>query len=388
MALYHTYRPTNFDEVIGQEHITTTLKNLIKRDRISHAYLFFGPRGTGKTTVARVFAKAVNCTSDYPPCNSCHSCEIFNRGSLDLVEIDAASNTGVDMVRQVISERAHFLPNEAKYKVYIIDEAHMLSKQANNALLKIVEEPPPHVIFILVTTEEWKIIDTIKSRCQQHQFRKISFPDITGLLKMICGKEKIEYEDKALEIISGRSEGCARDAVGLLDQLSVYPFVTAQQVSDILGLSSERYALELAEHIHTGAPGKVLDVVHEALAQGVNPDNFVETSIKYFHSILLAQAGCEVFDFKDLGLSMGQAVEVIEALLQAKGDFAYIDPETSLGMRLSGVAGNIIIDEATVLNVPATFVPTKVQEIVKPDPLQDPVILELIAMGGEVIYSS
>jgi len=384
MALYHKYRPNNFDQVIGQDHITITLRNLIKRGSITHAYLFFGPRGTGKTTVARVFAKAVNCTSDHPPCNSCHSCEIFNRGSLDLVEIDAATNTGVEMVRQVITERAHFLPNEAKYKIYIIDEAHMLSKQANNALLKIIEEPPPHVIFILVTTEEWKIIDTIKSRSQQHQFRKIPFAEITTLLEMICAKEDIEYEEDALKVISGRSEGCARDAVGLLDQLSVYKKVTVAQISDILGLSNEQYTLDLALSIFKGSSGTMLDVIRTALDHGVDPRNFADTAIKYFHSILMAKAGCEVFDFKDLGLSMDQAVDIIESLLQAKTDFAYMDPETALGMRLSGVVGDrIIIDEAVSMVSSHPPVAT-----VKPDPLKDPAVLELIKLGGEVIYQA
>lgn len=383
MALYHTYRPTNFDQVIGQDHITTTLRNLIKRDSISHAYLFFGPRGTGKTTVARVFAKAVNCETG-EPCNTCASCQIFNKGSLDLIEIDAASNTGVDMVRQVIRERAHFLPNEATYKVYIIDEAHMLSKQANNALLKIIEEPPPHVIFILVTTEEWKIIDTVKSRCQQHQFRKISYEKVAELLKHICLCEHTDFEDEAIDLIAGRTEGCARDAVSLLDQLSVYDVITKSRVAEILGLSNKEYTTNLAQHIKSGENGKVLDVIHTAFEHGVDPRNFVDSTVKYFHSVLLADCGFAPFGYVDLGLSSGLAVDVIEALLQAKKDFGYIDPETAIGMRLAGVGGKIIIDEAAKMReVPII---KNLLPIEKPDPLKDPAILELIAMGGEVIF--
>ena len=219
-ALYRTYRPQNFSEVAGQEHITKTLMNALKNDKISHAYLFSGPRGTGKTSIAKIFAKAVNCekapTSD--ACCSCEICKGIAEGKIsDVIEIDAASNNGVDEIRD-LRERVKYVPSVCKYKVYIIDEVHMLSTSAFNALLKTLEEPPKHAIFILATTEIHKIPATILSRCQRFDFRAISTPDLIKRVSEVATKENIDITDEAIEVIALNAEGGLRDALSLLDQ--------------------------------------------------------------------------------------------------------------------------------------------------------------------------
>ena len=219
-ALYRKFRPQEFDDVKGQDHIVTTLKNQIKADRIGHAYLFCGTRGTGKTTIAKIFAKAVNCEHpvDGSPCGECPTCRAIAAGnSMNVIEIDAASNNGVDNIRQ-IREEVEYRPTEGKYKVYIIDEVHMLSIGAFNALLKTLEEPPAYVIFILATTEAHKIPITILSRCQRYDFRRISIDTITARLRELMDAEQVTVEDRALRYIAKAGDGSMRDALSLLDQ--------------------------------------------------------------------------------------------------------------------------------------------------------------------------
>src|SRR5512145_2032487 len=222
-ALYRKYRPKEWDEVVGQDHVVTSLKNAIAADRVAHAYLFAGSRGTGKTTLARLLAKAVNCTNPDPtkrPCNECDHCKAVNDNRfLDLIEIDAASNTSVDDVRD-LRDKINFSPSQGKYKIYIIDEVHMLSTAAFNALLKTLEEPPPHAIFILATTEVHKIPATVLSRCQRHEFRRIPVADIVAHLKQMAADEGIQVAPEALTLIARQSTGAMRDAISLLDQLS------------------------------------------------------------------------------------------------------------------------------------------------------------------------
>ena len=239
-ALYRKFRPQEFEDVKGQDHIVTTLKNQIKADRIGHAYLFCGTRGTGKTTIAKIFAKAVNCEHpvDGSPCGECPTCKAIAAGSsMNVIEIDAASNNGVDNIRQ-IREEVEYRPTEGKYKVYIIDEVHMLSIGAFNALLKTLEEPPSYVIFILATTEAHKIPITILSRCQRYDFRRISIDTIAGRLTDLMEKEQVNVEERAIRYIAKAADGSMRDALSLLDQCIAFYLgqkLTYEHVLEVLG---------------------------------------------------------------------------------------------------------------------------------------------------------
>ena len=237
-ALYRKFRPDRFEDVKGQDHIVTTLKNQIKADRIGHAYLFTGTRGTGKTTIAKLFAKAVNCEHpvDGSPCGECRSCKTIASGaSVNVIEIDAASNNGVDNIREIIDE-VSYSPVEGKYKVYIIDEVHMLSIGAFNALLKTLEEPPSYVIFILATTEVHKIPITILSRCQRYDFKRINIDTIADRLQELMDKEQVAVQDKALRYIAKTADGSMRDALSLLDQCIAFHFGEKLTYDKVLGV--------------------------------------------------------------------------------------------------------------------------------------------------------
>lgn len=250
-ALYRKWRPQTFDEVVGQKHITETLKNQVKTGRLSHAYIFIGTRGTGKTTCARILARAVNCENpvDGNPCGKCAACRGIADGSvMDVVELDAASNNGVDNVR-ALREEAVFSPTEVKKRVYIIDEVHMLSTSAFNALLKILEEPPAHLMFILATTELQKVPATILSRCQRHSFRRIDTPEIAQYLEYIAGQEQLRLSHDAAELIARLAEGGVRDALSLLDQCSARTEIDVEAVYSAMGLAGNRRIAQLLERV-------------------------------------------------------------------------------------------------------------------------------------------
>jgi len=280
---------------VGQNHVVTTLKNAIAADRVAHAYLFAGSRGTGKTTLARLLAKAVNCTNPDPtkrPDNECEHCKAVNENRfLDLIEIDAASNTSVDDVRD-LRDKINFSPSQGKYKIYIIDEVHMLSTAAFNALLKTLEEPPPHAIFVLATTEIHKIPATVLSRCQRHEFRRVPVAEIVANLKMIIKAEKIQADDDALIQIARQSAGGMRDAQSLLDQLSsTGDKITLALAQTVLGPATSQTVLDVISSVMDHDPAHGLETIHKALDAGADPRSLARQIVEYLRGLMLIQMG-------------------------------------------------------------------------------------------------
>ncbi|MEJ2746453.1 MAG: DNA polymerase III subunit gamma/tau [Anaerolineae bacterium] len=294
-AHYRKWRPARFDDVVGQEHITRTLQNSVAADRVGHAYLFCGPRGTGTTTSARLLAKAVNCLHEdlgQRPCNECSICKAINNGRfLDLIEIDAASNTGVDDIRD-LRDKINFAPSEGRFKVYIIDEVHMLSTAAFNALLKTLEEPPPHAKFILATTEEHKVPMTIKSRCQQFNFRLLTTAEIKQRLNWLAEKENLAVDDDALALIADQGAGSIRDAESLLDQLVMAPgdTITLERAQQVLGTVTNTAVTQLVNAWLNSDGATGLALIHEALASGADARQFSRQMVAYLRQLLLMQA--------------------------------------------------------------------------------------------------
>jgi DNA polymerase-3 subunit gamma/tau len=320
LVIYRKYRPKNFSEVVGQEHVVQTLTNAIKDNMVSHAYLFSGPRGSGKTTMARLLAKAVNCENrdGAEPCNKCSSCLEINQGkAIDLIEIDAASNRGIDDVRS-LREGIKFSPTSLKYKVFIIDECHQLSKDAFNALLKMLEEPPSHVIFILATTEIHKMIPTIISRCQRFNFRRLSFSEISGKLKRIVKKEKAKVDDSVLDLISSNSDGSIRDAESLLDQVLTYANalkkekVGIEDVEKLLGLVDINLVSKLIDFIQKKDKGACIDFLDEALKKGRDPGEFAKTIVSYLRSVMVMKINPDIENPLIEGLGKKEKEKAIE----------------------------------------------------------------------------
>lgn len=290
-ALYRKYRPVTFDDVISQSHITTTLKNQIINGKTAHAYLFTGSRGTGKTTCARIFAKALNCEHavNGNPCNECDICRDADNFTLsDIIEIDAASNGSINDARE-LREAAAYTPERCRYKVYIIDEVHMLSKDAFNALLKIIEEPPPHVKFIMATTELHKVLPTILSRCQRFDFMRIRTEDIAARLLDISAKENITLDTDAAELIAKTADGGMRDALSILDRCIAFSEnITADVVSEAAGIAGRGYLFSLAEAIADKEPAKALDIISELYDRSKDMQRLCEELITQFRNIMIA----------------------------------------------------------------------------------------------------
>jgi len=292
-SLYRKWRPQTFEDIIGQKHITQTLINAISLNRISHAYIFSGPRGVGKTTTARILAKSLNCEKGPTPypCNKCERCiRITNGYSMDVMEIDGASNNGVDSIRE-LRNKVNFAPAEGRYKIYIIDEVHMLSQGAFNALLKTLEEPPLHVIFIFATTDPHKIPSTILSRCQWFNFRRISLADIVAKLKMIVKDEKLNIDDKTLNIIARSSTGSMRDAESALDQIIAYcgKNITSQSVKEVLGIIEEEVFFEFLEAIIKNDTLNGIEIINRTSDLGEDASQFIKNLMEYVHNLSLAK---------------------------------------------------------------------------------------------------
>lgn len=310
-AFYRKYRPSTFTDVVGQEHITKTLENAVKTGKTSHAYLFTGSRGTGKTSCAKILSKAVNCidSHDGNPCNNCEICKGIDSGAiLDIIEIDAASNNGVDNIRD-LREEANFTPANAKYRVYIIDEVHMLSIGAFNALLKTLEEPPAHVIFILATTEVHKLPSTILSRCQRFDFKRIPPEAIAGRLKEVAEKENLQISDDGAMLIARIADGAMRDALSLLDRCSSYEgIIDSAVVANSAGLAGREHIFELCDCILEKDAAKALEVVNKLYNDSCDMERLITELTSHFRNLMVSKA---VKNFQDMIICSQGEIEII-----------------------------------------------------------------------------
>ena len=379
-ALYRKWRSRTFEDLVAQEHVTHTLANALRGGKVAHAYLFAGPRGTGKTSTARLLAKAVNCTGpeDGPrPCNQCLTCLAVDESRLlDLIEIDAASNRGIDEIRD-LREKVNFRPTDASFKVYVIDEVHMLTNEAFNALLKTLEEPPDHVIFVLATTEPHKIPATVLSRCQRFDFRRIPLDAIVGRLRYIAGQEGIQVEGEALEFIARQATGSLRDAVSLLDQLVSYggTTVSVEQVRQILGLVPHRMVRKLAGCLVEEDMAGGLATIAEAIENGADAYQLNRELVEYLRGLLLVKMSSstklvnladderEVMNVQAERLDVSRLVNWIKAFNQASLEMRL---GTHLQLPLELALVSALIDEQPTSSVAALRA-----EVSKPKPLPE-----------------
>jgi DNA polymerase-3 subunit gamma/tau len=330
-TLYRQYRPVVFSEITGQKHITDTLQAAINKDRVTHAYLFYGPRGTGKTTTARVFAKRINCqqATSAEPCGECDSCEAMNKGrNIDVIEIDAASNRGIDDIR-ALKDRIATSPSLSRYKVYIIDEVHMLTAEAAAALLKTLEEPVKHVVFILATTELHKVLPTILSRCQVYRFKRASREEMKERLGYLLSQEKRSAEDEVLNFIIDRSDGCYRDAESLLGQLLTLQDkeIKKDALMELLGLPPESVLENFLDAMQRGESAGALTSLDAAFDGGHDPEQFIQESIRRARDKALAAVATK-------GAETAKWIAIIRALLQARQDLDYV-PQPQIALQLA-----------------------------------------------------
>ncbi|MBU2542709.1 DNA polymerase III subunit gamma/tau [Patescibacteria group bacterium] len=313
MALYHKHRPQTFADIIGQDHIVQTISNQIAGDKVAHAYLFSGPRGIGKTTIARILAKGVNCLNrkekDSEPCDQCESCsEIISSRSIDVIEIDAASHTGVENVRENIIDNVRFRPTKSKFKVFIIDEVHMLSTSAFNALLKTIEEPPSHIIFILATTELHKLPKTIVSRCQRFDFKKVGFDEMSKQINKVAKIEGIKIDKDIVERIVNKSDGCVRDAISLLDQImaSGEKHITAENSSLVLPNVNVEKNLEFITATVNKEAGSALEILNQLVEAGSNLNYFNNDVIEMLRIMMVSKTNANI---SGLGLDLSEKIK-------------------------------------------------------------------------------
>ena len=355
-AMYRKFRPVRFEDVKGQDHIVTTLKNQIKSGRIGHAYLFCGTRGTGKTSVAKLFARAINCSNPQGenPCLECPSCKAIQSGSsMDVIEIDAASNNGVDNIRQIVEE-VQYPPTEGKYKVYIIDEVHMLSIGAFNALLKTLEEPPEYVVFILATTEVHKLPVTILSRCQRYDFKRISIDSISGRLTELLNIEGLEAEEEAVKYVSRIADGSMRDALSLLDQCLAFNYgkkLTYDMVLDVLGaVDSETFSI-LVRAIIAGDVSTAIKTLEKAVADGREITQFVTDLTWYLRNLLLAKTSDDMSVIADMSKEALWKLEDEARLVDSSDIIRYIRVFSELTNQIRYSSNKRILTEIAIVKL-------------------------------------
>lgn len=384
-ALYLKWRPTTFDEVVGQEHITRTLRNSLKSGRIRHAYLFSGPRGTGKTSMARLLAKAVNCLNADPdrrPCNECSACIAVNEGRyLDLIEIDAATHTGVDDVRD-LRDKIAFAPGEGRYKVYIIDEVHRFTGNAFDALLKTLEEPPDHAIFVLATTEIDKVPATIKSRCLQFEFRRLPLREVADRLQLIVENEGLSAERSAIELIARQGTGSVRDSISLLDQIIVDPdeTITLELTQRVLGTASVRAVRDLVSAIVNQNTAQGLEIINTAVDSGSDPRQFGQQVVDHLRAVMLAQtAGVDLveaaqedrdlFEQQASLINRDQLLQAVRAFNEAINNYRG-GWQPQLALELALIEATRLVEQPVAVAAPAQ---TQAQQASPPEPAAEAV---------------
>ena len=371
-ALYRKYRPSNFDEVVGQKIVVKTLINAIENNKISHAYIFSGPRGTGKTSIAKIFAKTINCEhpNNHIPCNECSNCiDYNNKKTVDIIEIDAASNNGVDEIRNLKSS-VNLVPNNSKYKVYIIDEVHMLSTSAFNALLKTLEEPPRYVIFILATTELYKVPETIVSRCQNFDFGRITVSNIVSRLSYICECENIKIGEDALKGIATYSNGGMRDAIGLLDQLSSYKndIITVDDVEDICGLISNKQMFELIDSMLGNNLKVSIDRIIKYNDDGKNLLIIFEKMVDTFKNLLIYNNASDYFTDKKLK----EKLELYSSKIEESKIYDLIDILNDTIKNMKFENNKLLLSELCLIKINSLLNNNK--QIVKKEVIEQPII--------------